>query len=61
MSDGTNTGDEARRRRARHPVVLAVAICCYVLGAIVGFFMYVRRRSRDAEGDGDDEAKEEFA
>ncbi len=37
MSDVTE--DEARRRRVRHPAALAVAIGCYVLGAIAGFFL----------------------
>ncbi|MFF1463740.1 hypothetical protein [Streptomyces sp. NPDC058330] len=31
--------DEARRRRARHPVLLGIGIGCYVLGAMAGLFL----------------------
>ncbi|MEU1090106.1 hypothetical protein ABZ401_25360 [Streptomyces sp. NPDC005892] len=36
MSDVTESA--ARRRRARHPVLLAVGIACYALGATVAFY-----------------------
>ncbi|MGW7419729.1 hypothetical protein ACWGJB_06615 [Streptomyces sp. NPDC054813] len=39
MSDGGAGDDEARERRVRHPVVLAVAIGGYVLAAIGGLFV----------------------
>lgn len=33
------TEGEARKRRTRHPVFLAVGIGCYALGAVTGFFL----------------------
>ncbi|WP_328873121.1 hypothetical protein OHT76_25140 [Streptomyces sp. NBC_00287] len=40
MSGGVaQAADEARGRRARYPVLLAVGIACYVLAVIVGMFV----------------------
>ncbi|WP_181383409.1 hypothetical protein [Streptomyces sp. NWU339] len=39
MSGGAQAEDEARKRRTRYPVLLAVGIGCYVFAVIAGMFL----------------------
>ncbi|MFI7347731.1 hypothetical protein ACIBSR_15865 [Streptomyces sp. NPDC049936] len=40
---GDSKGNEANARRVKHPVPLAVCVCCYVLAAIAAMFFLVDR------------------